>query len=251
MFGPAYSPGEIAATLLGSSEAADEVRQNTELAAGVDARVMLAGEYGVGKRRIAQSIHRHSIHCQAPFIAVRCTDRLPLDVEIGPIGNGCNIRGALERADGGTLFLQELDSLTPELQGRLMDFLANGPRNVRIISATTTRLLDKVNNGGFRSDLYYLLNQILIQVPPLRARAEDVEPLLEFFTAYYARRRGLRPPTLSVESRLACRMYHWPGNLRQLQAAAGMFVSPGRRVAREGLTVRLLRKTEYQYLTPA
>ena len=242
MFCPEYSPGEIAATLLGSSEAADEVRKNTELAAGVRARVLLAGEYGVGKRRIAQIIHRHSIQSHAPFIAVRCTDRLPPDLETRLFGNGCSVRGALARADGGTLFLEKLDKLAPRLQERLVDVLANGRPNVRIISAITTPLLDKVSSGGFRSDLYYLLNQILIQVPPLRERAEDVEPLLDFFTAYYARRHGCEPPTLDAESRLTCRVYGWPENLRQLQAAAARFVVSG--VDAEGLTGEFLRLTE-------
>ena len=125
-----------------------------------------------------------------------------------------------------------------------MHFLASGRPNVRIVSATTIRLVDKVNSGDFRSDLYYLLNQILIHVPPLRERAEDVEPLLEFFTAYYARRHGVAPPNLNLESRLACRMFGWPGNLRQLQAAAGVFVSSGHRDDASSLTERFLRHTQ-------
>jgi DNA-binding NtrC family response regulator len=143
-----------------------------------------------------------------------------------------------------------------------MEFLAAGEvkpigantgarANVRVLTTTTTRLIDNVDNGDFRSDLYYLLNPIFIQVPPLRERSEDVEPLLEFFTAYYARRHGLGPPSLSVESRLACRMYPWPGNLRQLQAAAAMFASSRSCSDAEALTGRFLRPAEHEYPTPA
>jgi two-component system C4-dicarboxylate transport response regulator DctD len=99
---------------------------------------------------------------------------------------------------------------------------------VRVIAATTVPLLDRCYNGEFRTDLYYLLNAIFIAVPPMRERSEDVETLLDFFTAYYARRYHRPIPALPASSRVSCRTYSWPGNLRQLEAAARMFAVSNR-----------------------
>ena len=264
MFRQKHTPAEIAGTLIGPSAAARELREETELAAHVGARVMLTGEYGVGKRRVGRLIHRHSIRCHGPFITVRCdhgqaqADHLERRI----FGERGIVRGALTRADGGTVFFQDLEMLSARLQDRLMEFLvtgevkpigvnAGGTANVRLLTATTTKLIEKVESGDFRSDLYYLLNPMLIQIAPLRERSEDIEPLLEYFTRYYARRHGLGSPRLSVESRLACRLYPWPGNLRQLQAAAAMFASSPSCSDAEDLTGRFLRPTEQEYPTPA
>ena len=235
MFQSNDDPGEIAATLIGPSAAVRELRQELALAGAVDVRVLIAGEYGVGKRRLARLIHQRSVRAHGPFVAVRCKGAADIPTRL--FGDGREIAGAVERADGGTLFLQDVDALPSCTQERLLHFLRAGEfqpvgstearrADVRVICATTARNLETSGTTGFRTDLYYLLNTLYLRIPALRERREDVEPLLEFFTAYYARRSGLGIPELSSESRANCRTHHWPANLCQLQAAAAMFALP-------------------------
>ena len=232
------SPGEIASTLIGSSVATRELRDEADLAARLIVGVMIAGESGVGKKRLAELIHRQSVRCRAPFVAVRCADLGDAQLEARLFGDACRARrtSALERADGGTIFLENVDALSATLQARLMRFLVTGdvqpvgrnplwPRvNVRVICSTTVPLIE--TPGLFRTDLYYLLNPIYLPIPPLRDRPEDVQPLLEYFTVYYARRNGVVPPRLTLECLDSGLKYKWPGNVRQLQAAAALFVAP-------------------------
>jgi len=235
MFQSNDDPGEIAAALIGPSAAVCELRQELALAGAVDVRVLITGEYGVGKRRLARLIHQRSVRAHGPFVAVRCADAADIPTRL--FGDGRDIAGAVERADGGTLFLQDVEALPTCTQERLLHFLRAGEfqpvgstearrADVRVICATTAGNLQTSGANGFRTDLYYLLNTIYLRIPALRERREDVEPLLEFFTAYYARRSGLGIPELSNESRANCRTHHWPANLCQLQAAAAMFALP-------------------------
>ena len=228
-------PGEVAGILVGASAAARELRQDIELASRAPVRVMIAGEYGVGKRRLARLIHRHSVRGRVPFVSVRCAE---LDAAIEPVlFGGRGTAGALDRADGGTLFLEDVEALSPAAQARLKRFVATGEiqpagaktaysrRNVRVLCATRVPLAERLASGMFCQELYYLLNTIYLPVPPLRERPEDIEPLLEYFTAYYARRTGVAIPRLTLECRASCRAHHWPGNMRQLQTAASLFAT--------------------------
>lgn len=214
-----------------------ELREETALAGRVNVRVLISGEYGVGKRRLARLIHQYSARAHAPFVAVRCKDTSDAQLSRRLFGDSGGATGAFEHADGGTVLLEDVDSLSPAIQHRLRRFLDTGeievrgsevPRrpNVRLISAMTRRLDENRAADDSLADFYYLLNTVYLPVAPLRARTEDVEPLLEFFTAYYARRSGVRIPSLTTESRANCRTCDWPANLRQLQAAAAMFVLP-------------------------
>ena len=234
IFARGERPGEIGATLIGASAATGELREETEFAAPLSVPVMIAGEYGVGKKRLARLLHRGSLRCRAPFVTVKCAD-LPetqLDARLFGDRDTFTRAGAFERADGGTLFLEDIDVLSPTLQARLMQFLATGdvqpigrgaalrrPR-VRIISSTPIPLLKTLPAGGFREDLYYRLNTVYLPISPLRERPEDVDSLLEYFTTYYARRQQVAPPRLTREWRDLCRAYPWPANVRQLQAVA-------------------------------
>lgn len=229
-------PGEIAGILVGSSAAARELREDLLLASRTPVRVMLAGEYGVGKRRLARLIHRQSVRGRAPFVKVRCAEP-NAEVESLLFGRHRTTIGALDRADGGTVFLEDVDALSPRVQARLKEFVATGDiqpvdskrvhrqTNVRLICSTRAPLADKLASRAFCEELYYLLNTIYLPVPPLRERPEDIEPLLEYFTAYYARRTGVAIPRLTHECRASCRAHHWPGNMRQLQTAASLFAT--------------------------
>lgn len=232
MLTAADMPGEIASTLVGSSAAAVELRQETELAGRVSARVLIVGETGVGKERLARTIHRRSIRCRGPFVAVQCAGS-EAQIEFALFGRHAS-GGAFHRADGGTLFLDGVDRLTASVQLRLAQQLAGEGQirddetashaNVRIIATASAPFDDRTRENGIRPELYYLLNTIYIPVPPLRERREDVEPLLEFFTRYYARRHRIAAPALTTDARAQCQTYEWPGNLRQLEAVAAMMV---------------------------
>jgi len=234
MFARGERPGEIGATLIGSSAATGELREEVEFAARLTVHVMIAGEYGVGKKRLAKLLHRRSLRCRAPLVTVRCAalSDTQLDARLFGDRDTFTRAGAFERADGGTIFLEDIDVLSPALQARLVQFLATcdvqpiavdaAPRRfkVRIISSTTIPLLETLTAGGFREDLYYLLNTVYVPISPLRERPEDVDALLEYFTTYYARSQQVAPPRLTQEWRDLCRAYPWPANVRQLQAVA-------------------------------
>jgi DNA-binding NtrC family response regulator len=237
MFHASDEPGEIVATLIGPSAAIREIREDAVLASTVDARILIAGEYGVGKRRLARLIHQQSLRSTGPFVTIRCSGLPDLQLAIRLFGDGRDITGALSRADGGTLLLQDVDALSPAIQDDLLNFLRSGEfqpvgspeairSTARIVCSTTARSLETRGSDDFSTDLYYVLNSIYIRIPPLRERSEDVEPLLDFFTAYYARRSGVGVPAMTSESREGCRTHPWPANLRQLQAAAAMFALP-------------------------
>jgi DNA-binding NtrC family response regulator len=234
------NPGEIASILIGSSAATRELRDEVEFASRLVAGVMIAGESGVGKKRLAELIHRQSVRGRAQFVPVKCADPDDAQLEARLFGDVRRVSrtGALERAEGGTIFLEDVDALSATLQSRLMHFLVTGhvlpvgrsalrPRvNVRIICSTTIPLIESLTRGSFRADLYYLLNTVYLPIPPLRDRPEDVQPLLEYFTAYYARRNGVVPPQLTLECLASCLKYEWPGNVRQLQATAALLSHP-------------------------
>jgi DNA-binding NtrC family response regulator len=230
------SPGEVAGMLVGTSAAVRRLREDVELASRVPVRVMIAGELGVGKKRLARLLHQQSIRGRAPFVSVRCGD-YESDVELRLFGHWTTPAGLFDRADGGTVFLQDVDTLSRDAQARLMRLVTTGEvqpvgskttyrqTNVRVVCATRAPLADKLASGAFCPDLYYQLNTIFLPIPSLRERPEDIEPLLEYFTAYYARKSGVAVPALTHDCRASCRAHHWPGNVRQLQTAASMLVS--------------------------
>jgi DNA-binding NtrC family response regulator len=141
--------------------------------------------------------------------------------------------GAFARANGGAILLQDVDSLSAALQEELVRYLATGGSggrggrlvDVQVLSSTEVPLVEKVEAGTFREDLYYLLNTIYLPIPPLRERREDVEPLLEHFTEYYARRYGVGRPRLTPEWQARCQAHGWPANVRELQIAAATLVA--------------------------
>jgi len=223
------------APLIAASVAMRELQKDAELAARMDMRVLIAGEFGVGKRRLARLIHAESSRHRGPFVQVRCAHEPEARLYTRLFGGGDSAParpGTFERANGGTILLQDVDALTPALQDSLLHFLSDRPRSasgtpldIQIVASTKLPLIDLVAAGTFRSDLYYLLNTMYLPIPPLRERPEDVEPLFQYFTSYYARRYGVGAGRLTADWQTRCRAREWPGNVRGLQAAAAAFIA--------------------------
>jgi two-component system response regulator GlrR len=209
----------------------EERLAQAHMVAGTDARVLIVGESGTGKELVARAIHKASPRRAKPFVVARCSG-IPeeqLDIELfgADSGPGKERKGALEAADGGTVLLDEIGELPPRLQQKLLRALqeeavrpmgADAPRpvNTRVISTTSHDLQAATADGSFREDLYYRLNVVQIEVPPLARRREDIPLLIAHFLAGIAAETGQRsifPP----EALELLATADWPGNVRQLQ----------------------------------
>ena len=221
--------------LVGQSPAMVEVYKLVARVAGLDTTVLLQGETGTGKELVARAIHYASQRADGPFVVVDCTS-LPEALfeselfghERGAFTGALSARrGLFEAAAGGTCLLDEIGELSASLQAKLLralqeqsirrvggnDWIAI---NVRIIAATNRDLLKRVEEGGFREDLYYRLNVVTITVPPLRERTQDIPLLAQHFVERYARAAGKPPRGLAPETIDLLCGYHWPGNVREL-----------------------------------
>jgi two-component system, NtrC family, response regulator GlrR len=209
----------------------EERLAQAHMVAGTDARVLIVGESGTGKELVARAIHKASPRRAKPFVVARCSG-IPeeqLDIELfgADSGPGKERKGALEAADGGTVLLDEIGELPPRLQQKLLRALqeeavrpmgADAPRpvNTRVISTTSHDLQPATADGSFREDLYYRLNVVQIEVPPMARRREDIPLLIAHFLAGIAAETGQRsifPP----EALELLATADWPGNVRQLQ----------------------------------
>ncbi len=215
-------------------EAMDRVRQ----VAPSDATVMIRGESGTGKELVAEMIHRLSHRSDKPFVAVNCAALPESILESELFGyekgafTGANQRkiGRFEAADGGTLLLDEIGELSPQVQVKLLRVLqegaferlgANAPTevDVRILAATHADLEAAMEEGEFREDLYYRLNVIDIKLPPLRHRREDIPLLAETFVRRYRAKNGREIRGLTPSAVECLKDYDWPGNVRELENA--------------------------------
>jgi len=200
------------------------------------ATVLIAGESGTGKELVARAIHYHSPRERSPFVPVNC-GAIPetlLESELFGFMRG-SFTGAHETraghfitADGGTIFLDEIGEMPLSMQVKLLRVLqdsqvymigAKTPRkvNVRVIAATNKDLHLLVKKGSFREDLFYRLNVLPIDLPPLRDRSGDILPLLSFFLNKYAVENARKVPSLEAEALRMMHDYHWPGNVRELE----------------------------------
>jgi DNA-binding NtrC family response regulator len=206
--------------------------------APTNATVLLTGESGVGKEVIARCIHANSDRAERVSVPVNCAALSPTLIESELFGHergaftGASAQhlGLFERAHGGTLFLDEIGELDSVLQAKLLRVLqertferVGGTRqitvNVRVIAATNRYLKKLVTDGAFREDLYYRLNRFPLEVPPLRERPSDIEPLAVYFLERAARELGRTPPRLTRAASEALFGYRWPGNVRELENA--------------------------------
>ncbi len=220
------------------SKAMHNVYETVKRVAETDANVLLLGENGTGKDLIAQAIHAHSRRSTENFVKVdlgALTETLFESELFGHVkGAFTDARddrpGRFEAADAGTIFLDEIGNLTLGLQAKLLTVLQNRtvtrvgsnrvrPVNVRVIAATNQSLYDMVKQRSFRQDLLYRINTIEIQLPPLRDRTEDIEPLAQHFLRTFAPKYGRQVTGLSAALIKEMIRYPWPGNIRELQHA--------------------------------
>ncbi|MDR0701835.1 MAG: sigma 54-interacting transcriptional regulator [Azoarcus sp.] len=200
------------------------------------ATVLLLGESGVGKERVASAIHYHSPNANGPFIRFNCA-ALPESIieselfghERGAFTGAVTLRrGRFEEADGGTLFLDEIGELSPAMQAKLLRVLQEKrfervggnvtiQVDIRIIAATNRDLKKMAEEGAFREDLYYRLNIFPITLPPLRARGNDISLLAHHFAHNAAARMGIDATGISPRALAMMMSYHWPGNVRELE----------------------------------
>lgn len=223
--------------ILGRSAPIRDLKERGLRVAAVDAPLLILGETGTGKELIAQASHRTSPRKEAPFLALNCA-AVPENLaesELFGYAPGAfsgaqrgGKPGLIELAEGGTVFLDEIGELSPYLQSKLLRFLADrsfrrvgGNRelkaNVRIISATHRDLASMVAEGSFRQDLYYRLNVLQLQVPPLRDRGDDILLLARHFVTAAAAQCRRPRPRLSHAVEAALLAHPWPGNVRQLE----------------------------------
>ena len=221
--------------LIGTSASMQKIYKLVGQVARSDATVLLMGESGTGKELIARAIYANSPRAARPYVAINCAaipDTL-LESELfgherGAFTGALTQRiGKFERADGGTIFLDEIGDMPLALQAKLLRILQNGEfqrlggdqtlrTRVRVIAATNKDLAAMVKEKTFREDLFYRLNVVMIQLPPLRERVEDILPLAEYFLQRDGKEKRLK---FSSAARKALESHRWPGNVRELENA--------------------------------
>jgi two-component system response regulator HydG len=222
--------------IVGASPAMQEVFNVIEQVAPTRTSVLITGESGTGKELVAQAIHENSPRAGAPFVKLHCASLAEtlLESELfghekgsftGAVGRR---EGRFKQADGGTLFLDEIGEISPAIQVKLLRFLqertferVGGNEtlrvDVRVIAATNRDLAGEVAAGRFREDLYYRLNVVNIETPPLRARPSDLLPLAAHFLRRFARENGKAIEAFSEDAVERITAYRWPGNVRELE----------------------------------
>ncbi|TMB21440.1 MAG: sigma-54-dependent Fis family transcriptional regulator [Deltaproteobacteria bacterium] len=233
--------------LVGQSEALRRVRQMIQTAGGSEATVLIEGESGTGKEIIANAIHAQSKRSRGPLVKMNCAAVPETLLESELFGHekgaftGADRRrvGRFEQAEGGTLFLDEVCEMQPRLQAKFLRALQEReierlggsetiPVDVRIIAATNRDLQKALAEGVLREDLYYRLNVILLRVPPLRERMDDVPILAMHFVRKYAARESVPTAGIAEETMNVLLSYAWPGNVRELENAIERAVVLGR-----------------------
>ncbi|HUC75884.1 MAG TPA: sigma-54 dependent transcriptional regulator [Vicinamibacterales bacterium] len=222
--------------IIGRSRAMQEVIRRAELVAGTKSTVLITGETGTGKELVARAIHDRSAQRDMPLIKVNCA-AIPetlLESELfGHVrgaftGATTTKKGKFGLADGGTIFLDEIGTMNPTLQSKLLRVLQEreieplGSErtekiDVRVIAATNRDLRQMVADGKFQEDLFYRLNVIPIEIPPLRERRDDIPALIEHFVRKHAQRIGRRVDKIDDGVLAGLQQYDWPGNVRELE----------------------------------
>lgn len=222
--------------IFGSTAAMGKIRQKLDVAAAFNIAVLLRGQSGTGKEVLARLIHAQSPGRIGPFVKISCpaipgtlVESELFGYEKGAFtGAYATKQGRVELAHRGTLFLDEIGELEPSLQAKLLQLLQDGEFNrigasgdrridVRFICATNRSLEQEMKSGNFRQDLFYRINALMIQLPPLRERREDIPSLVDYFSRCYSRQ--LARPARPLSERMVTELtnYSWPGNIRELE----------------------------------
>lgn len=222
--------------IIGQSPALDSLIRSAKIVAATDVTVLLKGETGTGKEVLASAIQQASARADKAFITLNCAALPESLIESELFGHKkgsftgatTDKQGLFQAADGGTLFLDEINSLPLSIQAKLLRFLESGEClavgeikpykvDVRIISATNADLNKQIDSGEFRSDLYFRLNVVPLELPPLAQRTEDIESLIKHFLALFEDAHALTAPKFSKQALRVLKAYPWPGNIRELR----------------------------------
>ncbi len=222
--------------IIGTSEEMQEVFKLVEKSIPVASTVLIQGESGTGKELVARSIHFDGPRKKNPFVAVNCAAVPENLIESELFGHEKGAftgavqkkQGKFELADGGTIFLDEIGDMSLELQAKLLRVLQEMqiervggtgliPVDVRVLAATNKNLEEEVASGNFRDDLFFRLNVIVIDIPPLRARKKDIPPLIDYFQKKLSQKFQRAYPALDSAVVDQFMAYHWPGNIRELE----------------------------------
>jgi formate hydrogenlyase transcriptional activator len=222
--------------IIGNSDLFRKVLQQVEIIAPSDTTILIRGETGTGKELIARAIHDLSLRKNRPLVKVNCAALPPNLIESELFGHEkgsftgaiTQRKGRFELADGGTIFLDEISELPSDLQVKLLRVLQEGEFervggdqtlkvDVRVIAATNRDLNKAIRQGIFRQDLYYRLNVVPIELPPLRERKTDIPLLANFFIKKYAKKIGKAFENISASSLKILESLEWPGNIRELE----------------------------------
>ena len=222
--------------LIGECDAMRQLKEQIARVAATDANVLITGENGAGKDVVAHAIHQLSQRSDNPFVNIDlgCIPETLFESELfgyekGAFTDARNAKeGRVEQADGGTLFLDEIGNLSMQMQQKLLTVIEKKETSrigssktkkvdLRIISATNANLAERISEGTFRQDLFYRINTIELNIPPLRERGDDIILLAEHFLSVYAMRYDRKGMGLSDDARTKLLNHSWPGNVRELQ----------------------------------
>lgn len=233
----------MASELVGQSSGFQRILHGLQMVAPTDAPVMLLGQVGTGRKRLAQELHELSLRRRSPFVCLQAPLLQDLDAAFA--------------AEGGTLFLGDLEQLAPALQNALFGLLETGrlegrALNLRLVVSAGAALARLVEQGGFRQDLYYRLNVVPLEVPTLVERVSDIPLLLKAFVKELARVHHRRAPDFSVGALNLLKAYAWPGNVQELRNFAERMVIllPGQRIQPENLPLEMKTKAGTLAETP-
>ena len=250
--------------IVGQNRQVKELLQQVERIADAPVTVLIAGETGTGKDLIAKTLHYQSARASAPFVALNCSG-IPeplleselFGIEKG-VASGVDARmGRFEQADGGTLFLDEIGDMPLESQAKILRVLESGEVervggrktvhvDVRVVAATHKNLRQMVDEGTFREDLFYRLNVVSLEIPPLRERCDDIELLANHFLDVAVKKMRLGMKSFDASAIRALMTFNWPGNVRQLEneIERAVVLSLGETITGDDLSIELRANRE-------